>query len=193
MSSLLGMVEPRRTLRLPMLQHSAHSKCPFKVRRVLRSLLNNFSNATLGFTGTSIAFSGDTPPAILPQSIMVSIDGGTPYNTSYMDPTPQTYLQWYQSPTLPEGNHTIRVNGMAQTALDYATITAGQNTPLSGKKIIVDNDDSTVHYSGGWTRNTDEYIPGGVPKGRPFRNSTHRSTTPGDTITFLFTGQSPTI
>ena len=120
---------------------------------------------------------------------MVTIDGGTPYNTSYMDPIPQTYLQWYQSPTLAEGNHTIRVDGVGGTSLDYATISVGQNTPLSGKKIIVDNDDSTVHYSGSWTRNTDHFIPGGVPKGLPFRNSTHRSTTPGDTITFLFSGQ----
>lgn len=124
---------------------------------------------------------------------MVSIDGGTPYNTSYMDPTPQSYLQWYQSPTLSEGNHTIKVDGVPGTSLDYATITAGQNTPLSGKRIIVDNDDSTLYYSGSWKRNTDEFIPGGIPKGLPFRNSTHRSTTPGDTITFLFSGQAHTI
>jgi hypothetical protein len=121
---------------------------------------------------------------------MVTIDGGTPYNTSYMDPIPQTYIQWYQSPTLAEGHHTIKVDGVDGTALDYATIAVGQNTPLSGKKIIVDNDDSTVHYSGSWTRNTEEFFSGGDSKGHPFRNSTHRSTTPGDTITFLFSGQS---
>jgi hypothetical protein len=90
---------------------------------------------------------------------------------------------------LSEGNHTIKVDGIfGGTSLDYATITVGQNTLLSGKKIIVDNDDSTVHYSGGWTRNTDKFVPGGLPKGLPFQNSTHRSTTPGDTITFLFSG-----
>ena len=121
---------------------------------------------------------------------MVSIDGATPYQTSYMDPSPQTYLQWYQSPTLSEGNHTIKVDGVFGTSLDYATITVGQNTLLSGKKIIVDNDDSTVHYSGNWIQNIDKFFPGGVPKGVPFQNTTHRSTTPGDTITFLFSGQS---
>lgn len=110
-----------------------------------------------------------------------------------MDPTPQSYLQWYQSPTLSEGKHTIHVDGLAGTALDYATITVGQNTSLSGKKIIVDNDDPAVHYSGNWIRNTSEFVPGGIPKGLPFRNSTHRSTTPGDTITFLFTGRSHTV
>jgi hypothetical protein len=105
-----------------------------------------------------------------------------------MDPTPPTYLQWYQSPTLSEGNHTIKVDGISGTSLDYATITVGQNTLLSGKKIIVNNDDSTIHYSGGWTRNTDKFVPGRDPKGLPFQNSTHQSTKPGDTITFLFSG-----
>ena len=184
------MVELRHTQRLPMFQHSAHSRYPLKVRRVLRSLLNNFSNLRLGFVGISIAFTGNTPPASLSQSIIVTIDSGTPYNTSYMDPIPQTYIQWYQSPTLSEGNHTIKVDRVDETSLDYATIAVGQNTPLSGKKIIVDNDDSAIHYSGNWTRNTDEFFPGVDPKGHPFRNSTHRSTTPGDTITFLFSGQS---
>ena len=184
------MVELRHTQRLPMFQHSAHSRYPLKVRRVLRSLLNNFSNVRLGFVGTSIAFTGNTPPASLSQSIIVTIDSGTPYNTSYMDPIPQTYIQWYQSPTLAEGNHIIKVERVDETSLDYATIAVGQNTPLSGKKIIVDNDDSAIHYSGSWTRNTDEFFSGGDSKGHPFRNSTHRSTTPGDTITFLFSGQS---
>ena len=125
---------------------------------------------------------------------MVSIDGGIPYQTSTMDPTPQTYLKWYQSPTLSEGNHTIKVDGIFEMSLDYATIIVGQDTPLSGKKIIVDDDDSNVHYSGNWTRNKDLFFPGlGSSKGLPFRNSTHRSTTPGDTITFLFSGQSFTV
>jgi len=111
-----------------------------------------------------------------------------------MDPTPQTYLQWYQSLTLSEGKHTIHVDGVARTSLDYATIAVGQNTPLSGKKIIVDNDDPAIHYSGNWTRNTSKIFPGGgLLKGLPFRNSTHRSTTPGDTITFLFSGRFHTI
>ena len=190
MSSLLGMAEPRHTLPLPIFQHLAHSRYPLKVRRILRFLLNNFSNVRLGFTGTSIAFTGNTPAPPLSQSIIVTIDGGSPYNTSYMDPISQTYIQWYQSPTLAEGIHTVKVDGVDGTTLDYATITVGQNTPLSGKNIIVDNDDSTVHYSGSWTRNTDEFISAVDSKGHPFRNSTHRSTTPGDTITFLFSGQS---
>jgi hypothetical protein len=139
--------------------------------------------------GTSIAFSGNTPISTLSQSIIVSIDGGTPYTTSYMDPTPQSYVQWYQSPSLSEGQHTIRVDGVDGTAIDYAIITAGQHTPLLGKKIIVDNEDPSIHYSGSWTRNTDQFVPKDF-SGFPFGNSTHRSDTPGDTISFRFTGNS---
>src|SRR6267378_722304 len=117
--------------------------------------------------GTSIAFTGNTPNTTFSQSITVSIDGGTPYKTYYMDPTPQSYIQWYQSPTLSEGQHIIKVDGVDKTAIDYATITVGQNTPLSGKTIIVDNDDPSVHYSGSWTRNTDRFIPGDI-HGLPF-------------------------
>jgi len=150
------------------------------------SILLNFNDAS---AGTSIAFTGNTPATTLSQSIIVSIDGGTPYNTSYMDPAPPSYFQWFQSPTLTEGQHTIKVDGIDGTSLDYATITVGQNTPLLGKTVIVDNEDPLVHYSGTWTRTPDKFIPGHIPSGLPFRNSTHRTTTPGDSITFQFTGQ----
>jgi len=141
--------------------------------------------------GTSIAFTGNTPIITYSQLVTVSIDGGTPYTTYYMDPSPQTYIQWYQSPILSEGQHVIKVDGVDGTAIDYATITVGQNTPLLGKKVIVDSDDPFVHYSGSWTRNTDRFFPGHPNiAGLPFRNSTHRSNTPGDTITFRFTGHS---
>ena len=139
--------------------------------------------------GTSIAFTGNTPAASLSQTVSVSIDGGTPFSTSYMDLTPPSYLQWYQSPALSEGKHTIKVDGVDGTSLDYATITVGENTPLAGKKVIVDNEDPAVHYSGTWTRTPDEFLPGHIPSGLPFRNSTHRSTTAGNTITFQFYGQ----
>lgn len=117
----------------------------------------------------------------------VTIDGDTPYTTYYMD-TPESYIQWYQSPTLTEGPHILKADGIWGTGIDYATVTVGQQTPLAGKNIIVDNDDPSVHYSGSWTRNTNRFLA--TVSGLPFRNSTHRSNTPGDTITFRFTGHS---
>ena len=121
----------------------------------------------------------------------VSIDGAPPYNTSYNDPTPQSYVQWYQSPILPEGTHNITLTHMAGTALDYAVITAGQNTPLTGKTVIVDNEDSSIRFTGSWTRNTARFHSGYSPDGYAFRNSTHQSNTTGDNFIFRFSGDFP--
>lgn len=80
---------------------------------------------------------------------------------------------------------------MAGTALDYAVITAGQNTPLAGKTVIVDNEDPSIRFTGSWTRNTDRFQSGSPPNGYPFHNSTHQSTTPGDNFIFRFSGDFP--
>lgn len=121
----------------------------------------------------------------------VSIDGAPSYNTSYNDPTPQSYVQWYQSPILPEGTHNITLTHLAGTALDYAVITAGQNTNLTGKTVIVDNEDPSIRFTGSWTRNTDRFHSGYPPDGYPFHNSTHQSTKPGDNFIFRFSGDFP--
>lgn len=97
-------------------------------------------------------------------------------------------MQWYQSPLLAEGTHTIVVNQMAGTSVDYAIVTVGLNTPLTGMTAIVDNDDPSIQFTGGWMRNTNQFDSGSVPDGFPYRNSTHRSSTPGDTALFRFQG-----
>ena len=71
-----------------------------------------------------------------------------------------------------------------------ALITVGPNTSLQGKMLIVDNDNPAIEYSGTWTRNTSPFKSGDLQDGFPIGNSTHRSTTLGDTIMFRFTGES---
>lgn len=145
----------------------------------------------LSFEGIAIAFGGNTPKVFGDsQTLTVSIDGAPSYNTSYNDPTPQSYVQWYQSPILPEGTHNITLTHLAGTALDYAVITAGQNTNLTGKTVIVDNEDPSIRFTGSWTRNTDRFHSGYPPDGYPFHNSTHQSTKPGDNFIFRFSGTS---
>lgn len=140
--------------------------------------------------GTSIAFFGNTAPVFTDSQILtVAIDGGTPYNTTYNDPSPQSYRQWYQSPTLAEGKHNISLSHIAGTALDFAVVTVGPNTPLAGTKVIVDNEDPSITYTGSWTRNTDLFVPGSLPHGLPYHNSTRRSVTAGDSFSFSFTGR----
>ena len=120
----------------------------------------------------------------------VSIDGGTAYNTTYSTIPPQAYVQWYQSPTLSDGKHNITVSHLIQTSVDMALITVGPNTSLQDKTLIADDDNSAIEYSGTWRRDTTPFNAGTLPDGFPVGNSTHRSTTAGDIITFRFTGKS---
>jgi len=139
-------------------------------------------------TGTSIAFLGNSPPALESQWALFSIDGGVPYNASYMDPSPQSARQWYQSPTLPDAKHNITITRMTRTSLDFVVITAGQTTPLSGQTLIVDDADSSITYMGDWRHNTSPYQSIGPPVGIPFGNSTHRTTSIGASAIFRFSG-----
>ncbi|KAF8875401.1 hypothetical protein CPB84DRAFT_1796491 [Gymnopilus junonius] len=152
-----------------------------------------FGTFSLSFEGTSIAFVGNTPTNAFSQTATVSIDGGAPYNITYSTTPPPAYVQWYQSPTLSEGTHTVVVDHLDGTAVDYALIQVGQNTPLGGKTLVIDNDDPTVQFAGNWQRNTDQFNAGSLPDGFPLHNSTHRSSNPGDTFAFGFAGTSVAI
>jgi len=99
------------------------------------------------------------------------------------------YTQWYKSPDLADGKHTIRVSGLATTSVDFAVVTAGENTPLSGKTVVVDNESAAISYSGAWTRNEGQINVGTLPDGRPYGNSTHRTSSVGDSMSFRFTGE----
>ncbi|KAF8891349.1 hypothetical protein BD779DRAFT_198651 [Infundibulicybe gibba] len=144
------------------------------------------------FHGTAVAFYGNTPRIGL-RNATVSIDGGSSYNSSFPNPTSRSYLQWYQSPQLPEGDHTINLTNLADVSVDFIVVTAGPNTPLSGQTIIVDDSDPSIQYIGSWDRDRELFSPDsstGNPSGFPFHNSTHRSLTEGDALTFEFTGTS---
>jgi hypothetical protein len=139
-------------------------------------------------SGTSVAFFGITPPPNSSQILAVSIDGSPPTNTSYNDPNPPSYRQWYQSPTLSEGPHKISLSLLAGTSLDFAIVTAGNDTSLAEQVAIVDNEDSAITYQGNWSRNKASFNSSQIPDGLPFQNTTQDSSTIGDNLTFLFNG-----
>ncbi|KAF8155937.1 hypothetical protein B0H34DRAFT_799024 [Crassisporium funariophilum] len=145
---------------------------------------------SLVFEGTSVRFYGNTPAPPLSQNILVTIDGGPSYNTSYGDSSPPSYGQWYQSPELNDGHHNITIDRIDGTSIDFAVVTVGPDTRLAGKRIIVDDDDPSVQYSGNWRRDTSKYNAGDLPDGFPFRNGTHQTSTVGDSLTFRFSGTS---
>ena len=136
-------------------------------------------------SGTSAAFIGIIPANS--SSMAVQIDGGISFSIN--DTVTGTYKQWFQTPKLSDGSHTIAVNCSAGTSIDFAAVnvTAGNRTRLSGRDIIVDNDSPTILYSGHWNRNTSR-MNDTDHLGYPYGNSTHRSSTPGDSFTFRFTG-----
>ncbi|RDB18334.1 hypothetical protein Hypma_000419 [Hypsizygus marmoreus] len=148
-----------------------------------------YGTLSISFLGTSISFFGNTPSAKASQNIFVSIDGGIPYSTSYGDPSPPTALQWYQSPLLSDSTHTIDITHLAGTSVDYMVITAGQNTPLSGETLIVDDSDSAIAYEGKWVTNVGRYTSRDNPRqGLPYGNGTHQASTSGSSATFRFAG-----
>ncbi|KAF8891343.1 hypothetical protein BD779DRAFT_197939 [Infundibulicybe gibba] len=143
------------------------------------------------FHGTAVAFYGNTGTGL--QNATVSIDGGSPYNSSFPGPS-QQYLQWYQSPQLQEGNHTISLTNLADVSVDFIVVTAGPSTPLSNQTVIVDDDDPSIHYTGNWGRDGGLFSPDSStnnPSGKSFHNGTHRSlAAEGDALTLEFTGTS---
>ncbi|PPQ79302.1 hypothetical protein CVT25_002579 [Psilocybe cyanescens] len=153
-----------------------------------------FGTLQMKFYGTSVAFFGVTPPVFPDSQILsVSIDGSTPYNTSYSDPNPQTYRQWYQSPLLPDGPHFVSLSHIAGTSLDYAVVTVGPSTPLTNEHIIVDNDDPSVTFNGTWGRSQSMFNSGPQPDGFPYHNTTHQANAVGSSFTYLFSGRSAAV
>ena len=145
--------------------------------------LSSESNLAIG---TSVAFFGVTPPAYSSQILNISIDGSQ-YTTSYNDPNPPSYRQWYQSPTLPEGSHNISLSNINGTSLDFAIVTAGNDTPLAGQVAIVDNGNPAITFQGNWKQGKASFVSSQIG-GLPFQNTTQDSTTVGDSFTFRFTG-----
>ncbi|KAF8869572.1 hypothetical protein BD779DRAFT_1806857 [Infundibulicybe gibba] len=149
-----------------------------------------FGSLNYTFHGTSIAFVGNIGLSNNSQITVVTIDGNSPYNTSYDKPISQNYQQWYQSPHLDDGVHTIQLDNIVTTSVDIVVISAGPNTLLSGQTVIVDDDDPSIIYSGNWNRNEDRFVTSEAAGGLPFRNGTQQSTTPGDAASIRFTGTS---
>ncbi len=141
-------------------------------------------------TGISIAFIGNTPPSTMRQNFSVFIDDGSSYLTSY--PSQSAYMQWYTSPTLEEGTHTITITDMDGTDVDYALVGVSDQTTALGKDILVDSASDSIVWVGDWQTNTSILIPTFEDfhvVNYPLGNSTKDSRTSGDNFSFQFTGR----
>ena len=85
---------------------------------------------------------------------------------------------------LVDGPHSVSlVNCSTGTSIDFAIVEVGTQTNLTQSTIVVDNVSPLISYSGHWSQDNNL-----LEWGFPYGNSTHRSSTAGDTFTFWFTG-----
>ncbi len=149
--------------------------------------MKHIFNTLIGF---SIAFTGNTPPSYNRQNFSVFIDEAYAYVASY--PSRAEYMQWFMSPTLEEGTHTITLTEMDATDVDYALIGVGNQTTALGKDILVDDTSDSIVWTGDWQTNTSTLLTDFTEPyivRRPLGNSTKDSRTVGDSFSFQFTGQ----
>ncbi|KAG6855857.1 hypothetical protein H0H87_009974 [Tephrocybe sp. NHM501043] len=102
-----------------------------------------------------------------------------------------SYCQWWQSPPLGDGTHSIRLDGLTQTSLDFVTVSVSDTKLTAGQQIIIDDTDPLLKYNGKWYLNTDPFtVPGKKHTVVPFHNTTHQSNTIGDSVDLHFLGSS---
>lgn len=143
----------------------------------------------LRFTGTAFAITGNDAERSSTQKFRVSIDGSPSYETSTDDTDPQTYMQWYQSPNLADGRHSVTISKIQGLAIDFMTVTPSLETPLRGHTLLLDDSHPSIHYSGaGWTQVKSVFAKEDGAKSVPFQNGTHQTSNSGDSFTFLFSG-----
>ncbi|KAK0243379.1 hypothetical protein EDD85DRAFT_786286 [Armillaria nabsnona] len=149
---------------------------------------STYGSFSVTFEGISIAFTGNTPGTSNKQDFSVSIDGAEAYVASY--PSPAEYLQWYMSPTLEEGNHTVTLSEMDNIDVDYAIVAVGNQTTVQGKDILVDDTSNAIAWTGDWQTNTSTlaHVTRVFVDNHPLGNSTKDSSTAGDSFSFQFTG-----
>ncbi|KAG6901180.1 hypothetical protein C0995_015737 [Termitomyces sp. Mi166 len=138
------------------------------------------------FSGTSITLFGWGNSS---DSTNVTIDGQIQLGV-YFDS--QDINAIYQSPPLNDTVHNMTISGFPFIVFDYAVVTAGDHTPLSGKGLIVDENDSAVVLDGSWAPNTSLVSQDSISM-RAYGNATRQTSSPGASVTFSFYGTSVSV
>ncbi|KAG6906504.1 hypothetical protein DXG01_013586 [Tephrocybe rancida] len=155
----------------------------------------------LNFSGTSISFFGPINTSDPPQLGTITVDGqvtNTTRSVSLQGATPNIVTaanaRWYQSPALVDGAHSIVLENVKFVFFDYAVVDAGDKTQLVGDTVVVDDGDASLVYEGSWTPSEGEKIlVNDTVVVSPFGNTTHRTRTPGSSVTLRFSGTSVSV
>ncbi|KIK66659.1 hypothetical protein GYMLUDRAFT_1023288 [Collybiopsis luxurians FD-317 M1] len=150
------------------------------------------STFNLSFQGISIAFIGGASESGNRNSSAFHIeisqsDFFFEFSPEYPQSiTPQTVLQWYTSPSLPDSPdaYNLELSNLQLVGIDYVLIEAGSNTPLTGHTILVDDTNPEIIWTGHWTNQSEFTTSDGLVQ-RPNGNGTHSSSTSGLIFTNL--------
>lgn len=95
-------------------------------------------------------------------------------------------LQWYQSPTLDEGQHSVKFTNLsAPQGVDFILISPGATTALHKEILVVgDNHPDVVYNGSGW-----DSVDGSDDDSAPMLNGTHVTKSIGDSLDFTFIGE----
>ncbi|KAJ6550050.1 hypothetical protein B0H19DRAFT_1264913 [Mycena capillaripes] len=168
-----------------------------------------------GFDGTSVSLFGITPPSQFPQTIAIDNTADPFYNLNITNPHNYTVFNYpaaargglfYTSDRLfTPGEIKVGITGARGLAIDYAVVTVRETTDLSGQTILVDDSSSEITWNGQWSSKDNYTMPvpctlplspksedllGFVAAMSPHGNTSHASSTPGDSFTFQFAGTS---
>jgi hypothetical protein len=158
-----------------------------------------------------VALFGITPPSQFNQTIglvntafsHVNITNPTAY-TGFTYHVAARGGQFYASGILPSPRQlTVGITGARGLALDYALVTVGESTSLKDHTILVDDASPEITWDGSWSAK-DNYtmpVPCSLPLSpksedffdftanmAPHANTSHISSTTGDSFTFQFSG-----
>ncbi|PPR05501.1 hypothetical protein CVT26_009005, partial [Gymnopilus dilepis] len=118
------------------------------------------------------------------------IDNRAPSSASVDEQGTDTLF--YQTPTLHSGSHNVTFFTFSNVNFDFFVITAANDTDLSGQTLIVDDSDSSIVYSGDWSKNS-SVLAAATNSRTPYGGSFHQTNAAGAAATFSFTGNSVSV
>ncbi|KAG6909664.1 hypothetical protein DXG01_016244 [Tephrocybe rancida] len=145
----------------------------------------------LNFTGTSIAFYGHR---LSDEDVSNDTENwiivGNVSSVNLFIPQGNVVDLWYETPSMPDNNttHTILFRDFPSMLIDYAVVTAGQETLLTGQTLLVDDTDAAIEYTGSWTRSSNVIQGTDITSRAPVGGSTYGTGDQHASATFRFTG-----
>ncbi|KAJ7577531.1 hypothetical protein C8J56DRAFT_971004 [Mycena floridula] len=99
-------------------------------------------------------------------------------------------MQWYQSPQLAEGIHSIKLDKLNGTGVDYILVMPGQDTLLTNRILAIDDSYVEIDYVNHWETDLAAAVRGGgsAITGVAFQNTTHFVSIEGAYLKFSYFG-----